>query len=237
MATLHRLPDAVTASYSSRARRRCCSPCPDGAARRCRAGGGTARPPAVSACSCSAPRTDVTPGDLEGDLDDLRAARAAGDDRPSRPEAIDAVAACRRAGVRVLMVTGDHPRTARAIGVALGLPDRPAVTGVGARAARTTRRCASGSAPPTSSRAWRPSTSCALVRALQADGEVVGDDRRRRQRRAGAAPGRHRRGDGPRRDRGRARRPPTWCWPTTTSRPFAPRSRRAAASTTTSSRR
>lgn len=40
---------------------------------------------------------------------------------PPRPEAIAAVAECRAAGVRVTMITGDHPGTARAIAAALGL--------------------------------------------------------------------------------------------------------------------
>ncbi len=45
---------------------------------------------------------------------------------PPRPEAIEAVADCRRAGVRVAMITGDHAVTAAAIGRALGLrADRP----------------------------------------------------------------------------------------------------------------
>jgi magnesium-transporting ATPase (P-type) len=40
---------------------------------------------------------------------------------PVRPEAVDAVAAARAAGIRVLMLTGDHAGTARAIGGRLGL--------------------------------------------------------------------------------------------------------------------
>jgi len=40
---------------------------------------------------------------------------------PLRPEAIPAVARCRRAGVRVLMVTGDHPATALALASELGI--------------------------------------------------------------------------------------------------------------------
>ncbi|MBI4424928.1 MAG: cation-translocating P-type ATPase [Elusimicrobia bacterium] len=42
---------------------------------------------------------------------------------PPRPEAARAVAACRRAGVRVVMVTGDHRETAAAVGLAIGLLD------------------------------------------------------------------------------------------------------------------
>ncbi|MCX7088359.1 MAG: HAD-IC family P-type ATPase, partial [Methylococcales bacterium] len=40
---------------------------------------------------------------------------------PARPEAMAAVAACQAAGIRVKMITGDHPGTARAIAIKLGL--------------------------------------------------------------------------------------------------------------------
>jgi magnesium-transporting ATPase (P-type) len=40
---------------------------------------------------------------------------------PVRPEAVEAVAAAREAGIRVLMLTGDHAGTAQAIGRQLGL--------------------------------------------------------------------------------------------------------------------
>jgi Ca2+-transporting ATPase len=40
---------------------------------------------------------------------------------PPRPEALDAVARCHRAGIRVLMVTGDHPDTAQAIAGEIGI--------------------------------------------------------------------------------------------------------------------
>ncbi|MFE6967986.1 HAD-IC family P-type ATPase [Isoptericola sp. NPDC057653] len=48
---------------------------------------------------------------------------------PPRPEAIDAIAQCRAAGVRVTMITGDHAGTAVAIGREMGIVDRPAGDG------------------------------------------------------------------------------------------------------------
>lgn len=50
---------------------------------------------------------------------------------PVRPEVPDAVVRCLRAGIRVLMITGDHPLTARAVARAIGMagPDTPVLTG------------------------------------------------------------------------------------------------------------
>jgi len=45
---------------------------------------------------------------------------------PPRTEAIDAVRECRSAGIRVIMITGDHAATALAIGEQLALADAPA---------------------------------------------------------------------------------------------------------------
>ncbi|MGP1692924.1 MAG: cation-translocating P-type ATPase, partial [Giesbergeria sp.] len=46
---------------------------------------------------------------------------------PPRPEVPAALVECRRAGVRVIMMTGDHPATARAIAQQVGLSERPDV--------------------------------------------------------------------------------------------------------------
>jgi len=46
---------------------------------------------------------------------------------PPRPEVPAALMECRRAGVRVIMMTGDHPATAQAIARQVGLSERPDV--------------------------------------------------------------------------------------------------------------
>ncbi|WP_038360481.1 cation-translocating P-type ATPase [Bosea sp. 117] len=48
---------------------------------------------------------------------------------PLRPGVREAVADCRTAGIRIAMITGDHPATAAAIARDAGLDDAPAVTG------------------------------------------------------------------------------------------------------------
>ncbi|GHE49604.1 cation-translocating P-type ATPase [Streptomyces capitiformicae] len=44
---------------------------------------------------------------------------------PPRPEVTEAVAACRRAGIRIVMVTGDHPLTGEAVARRVGIVRRP----------------------------------------------------------------------------------------------------------------
>jgi calcium-translocating P-type ATPase len=62
---------------------------------------------------------DGAPADtIERDLELLG---IVGLEDPPRAEAAEAIAACRRAGIRVAMITGDHPATARAIAAEVGL--------------------------------------------------------------------------------------------------------------------
>lgn len=48
---------------------------------------------------------------------------------PLRPQVPQAMAQCRRAGIRVIMITGDHPRTAGAIAAQAGIDSPQVITG------------------------------------------------------------------------------------------------------------
>jgi P-type Ca2+ transporter type 2C len=71
----------------------------------------------------------ITPEEVERDLVFVG---LAGMYDPRRAEAKEAVAKCRAAGIRVVMITGDHPHTATAIARELGIAsdDNVAVAGV-----------------------------------------------------------------------------------------------------------
>jgi Ca2+-transporting ATPase len=73
--------------------------------------------------------TDQDPAAVERDLVFLG---LVGMIDPPRPEARLAVAQCRTAGIRTIMITGDHPETARYIAAELGMtpPDGRVITGV-----------------------------------------------------------------------------------------------------------
>lgn len=92
---------------------------------------------------------------------------------PPRPEAAAAVEELQRAGVRVLMVTGDHPSTAAAIakqvGIATSEPPVHAAELASADAARASELVRRRSIFARST----PQDKLTIVQALQAQGEVV----------------------------------------------------------------
>ena len=71
-------------------------------------------------------------GDVGAPLEDLVFFGLQGMMDPPREEARAAVAGCRAAGIRVVMITGDHASTARAIAQELGIasPEDPVLSGV-----------------------------------------------------------------------------------------------------------
>jgi magnesium-transporting ATPase (P-type) len=93
---------------------------------------------------------------------------------PPRSEAVEAVTACREAGIVVKMITGDHGATARTIGEALGLAGEGdfAVTGreLAERAPGEIRDLAKGH---NVFARVAPEHKLRLVQALQAEGHVV----------------------------------------------------------------
>ncbi|MFQ3678945.1 MAG: cation-translocating P-type ATPase, partial [Pseudanabaenaceae cyanobacterium] len=91
-----------------------------------------------------------------------------------RPEVAQAIATCRRAGIRTVMITGDHPLTARAIALDLGIcrpGDRviagPELQSLGEEALREAVSTVSVYARVS------PEHKLRIVRALQQQGEFV----------------------------------------------------------------
>ena len=92
---------------------------------------------------------------------------------PPRQEAIEAVASCQAAGIRVVMITGDHGVTASAIAEQLGIGGgQEAVTGPAIEAANEAQLRALVRNTRVFARA-SPEHKLRLVRALQAQGEIV----------------------------------------------------------------
>ncbi|HEX6584824.1 MAG TPA: HAD-IC family P-type ATPase, partial [Thermoleophilaceae bacterium] len=116
---------------------------------------------------------DDPPADrLDEAVSELRLLGLEGLIDPPRPEAFEAVQACRRAGVRVLMVTGDHPRTAVAVARALGIAEGGALTGTEMEQLDQDSLRSAARDVSVYARA-APKDKLRLVRALQADAEVV----------------------------------------------------------------
>jgi len=91
---------------------------------------------------------------------------------PPRAEARAAVRAAEGAGVRVLMVTGDHPETARAIGERVGIPSARALTGADLDAMSSDELSTALRTVSVFARLL-PEHKLRIVEALQARGEVV----------------------------------------------------------------
>ncbi|KAB0669626.1 cation-translocating P-type ATPase [Oryzomonas sagensis] len=92
---------------------------------------------------------------------------------PLRPEARDAVELCRQAGIRPVMITGDHPLTARSIADGLGMGEGGRVmTGAELEHIGTAGLVAAGGEVSVYARV-SPEHKLMIVDALQRQGQVV----------------------------------------------------------------
>jgi Ca2+-transporting ATPase len=93
---------------------------------------------------------------------------------PPREEAAVAIREARRAGIRVVMITGDHPKTAARIAADLGIVDAgsPALTGAAIDALDETAFAEAVQKTSVYARV-APAHKLRIVDALQADGNIV----------------------------------------------------------------
>jgi Ca2+-transporting ATPase len=93
---------------------------------------------------------------------------------PPRPEARDAVAECRGAGITTVMITGDHPGTALAIAARLGIVEDGAEVITGSQLKQLTDEAFSQRVKTVRVYARvSPEQKIRIVKALQAHGEFV----------------------------------------------------------------
>ncbi|MCX6844750.1 MAG: cation-translocating P-type ATPase [candidate division WOR-3 bacterium] len=92
---------------------------------------------------------------------------------PARPEVRSAVAECRAAGIRPVMITGDHPLTARYIGAELGIESAtPVVTGTELARMDSAELTATVKETAIYARV-APEHKLRIVEALQQQGQIV----------------------------------------------------------------
>lgn len=106
------------------------------------------------------------------DSDDLTAIGVIGLEDPLRPSARQAIADCQRAGIRVVLITGDHLATARAVAEMAGLPVANVVSGSELRDLADDLRQAALRDASVIARV-DPATKVDVVRAHQAAGDIV----------------------------------------------------------------
>jgi Ca2+-transporting ATPase len=91
---------------------------------------------------------------------------------PPRPEVKDAITQCQKAGIKVVMVTGDHPETARAIAAQVGIESVKVLTG-GEIAGMTDESLKTAFKDTFVFARVTPEDKLRLVRLLREDGEIV----------------------------------------------------------------
>jgi magnesium-transporting ATPase (P-type) len=125
---------------------------------------------AVAMCEAPQDQTGLEHADLDGKLTFIG---LVGLIDPPRAEAIDAVAECHAAGIRVKMITGDHAATARAIGAQIGLRNaRDVLTGADVEAMADADLAEAAARTDIFART-SPANKLRLVTALQSRGLTV----------------------------------------------------------------
>ena len=118
---------------------------------------------------------EASAGDLEPDLEhDLIWVGTVGMMDPPREEAAVAIREARRAGIRIIMITGDHPRTAARIALDLGISGASQTVLSGLELDALDDAAFAETVKKTSVYARvSPAHKLRIVAALQADGQVV----------------------------------------------------------------
>jgi Ca2+-transporting ATPase len=119
--------------------------------------------------------SDAVSGELKEDVEQSLAwLGVVGMIDPPRPEAATSVATARRAGVRPIMITGDHPVTAAAIGAELGICAKGARPLLGAQLQKMDEAQLRQAVREVSVYARvAPEHKLRIVRALNANGEIA----------------------------------------------------------------
>ena len=91
---------------------------------------------------------------------------------PPRPEVKEAISQCQKAGIKIVMITGDHPETAKAIAAQVGINSRKVLTGAEI-AAITDEQLTRALADTFIFARTTPEDKLRLVRLLRENGEVV----------------------------------------------------------------
>ena len=118
--------------------------------------------------------TEAPGADTSGVESELVFVGLAGMNDPPRPEVKAAVATCQQAGIRPVMITGDHPLTAKYVAAQLGIDGQGAAVVTGQDLARMSDDQLRASVGATTVFARvSPEHKLRIVQALQAQGQVV----------------------------------------------------------------
>ena len=171
MTTIHRTPDGNYLAVAKGAPEMIAPCCRDGSVP---ADYGAMAAKGLRVLAVAARRLEQLPADPAQAESGMTFLGLVGMEDPPRPEAAEAVALCKKAGIRTVMITGDHAATASSIALRLGIASGPREVTTGAELDRLSERELQERAEQYSVYARvSPEHKVRIVRALQARGEVV----------------------------------------------------------------